>query len=348
MDGEHAMDQVDVIVVMGSCAPERLAYAGRLAQESAATLLPAARLAGSPDPATEAATLAVWAGGAGGVVVELPDRVPAPEAIGAFTDEDARTRLLGVVTVVDAAHLLEDLNGDALVSLRDDDSGVASPQIARSLLHVLQIEYAATIALVNWSQLSTEALSTIMALLAALSPHARLRLEHAGTRRVEFGAPYTATQDRPGWICLLNDDFDPHMSDRRVCALRYEQIRPLHPGRLWAFLEEIAAGTFGQVVRSAGFFRLATRAGIVGEWEHAGGALALHPLMADAQLDADDKLLAIGQQLAFFGIDLDAPGLFAALDEAALTDAEFTRGAESWQTMTDPFPLWAHANDPTG
>lgn len=340
------MDAVGVIAVVGACGPERLSYAKRLAKATNRAFFSAARLAGSPDPAQEAAVLASWTDPAAGVVVELPDEVVATELIGAFVDFDDRTRLLGLVCVVDAAHLLDDLHRDDYLPLRDADSGIAAPLAARAQLTVTQIEYASTIVLVNWKVLTPPDLAVVMALLNHLSPHARLRLHQDSLERLEPGQAYSVEQDRPGWVRLLNGDFDPHMTDPRVSALRYEQVRPLHPGRLKHLLDDrIEPGEFGAVVRSAGFCRLATRPGIVAQWEHIGRVIALNPLAIDDRLEGEDELLALGQDLAFIGLDLDHDGLVAALDKAALSDAELAAGPAAWVRFPDPFPTWAKAAD---
>ncbi|WCM55102.1 hypothetical protein [Microbacterium sp. EF45047] len=47
-----------------------------------------------------------------------------------------------------------------------------------------------------------------------------------------------------------------------------------------------------------------------------------------------------GQDIGFIGLDLDAPALLAALDGAALDDAELAAGPREWCTYPDPFPAW--------
>lgn len=339
------MDAVGVIAVVGACGPERLRYAKRLAAMTNRAFFPASRLAGSPDPAQEATALASWTDPAAGAVVELPDEVPAPELIGAFADQEERTRLVGLVCVVDAAHLLDDLRRDDYLPLRDADSGIAAPMIARALLTVMQIEYASTIVFVGWEALPPVELATIMALVGHLSPFARLRLHRRTIEHIGTTDPYTPGQSRPGWVSVLNGDFAPHMTDPRVSAFRYEQVRPLHPGRLMTLLDRIEDGEFGVLVRSAGFCRLATRPHVTAQWEHAGQMFSLNPLAGDDRLTDDEELLAVGQDLALIGLRLDPDRLTAALDDAALTDAELAAGPTAWAGFSDPFPAWQTADD---
>ncbi len=289
--------------------------------------------------------LALWTDASAGTVVELPDEAVATDVIGAFTEQHDGPPLIGMVCVVDAVHLLDDLHRDDYVALRDADSGVAAPLTARTLLTVMQIEYASTIVFVGWEALPTDELAMIMALVHHLSPFARLRLSRRAIEPVDARHIYTPAQSRPGWMSVLNGDFAAHMTDARVSAFRYEQVRPLHPGRLMAVLDRIGQGEFGVVVRSAGFCRLATRPQITAQWEHTGQMFTLTPLSDDTRLADDEELLSVGQDLALIGLHLAEDRLAAALDDAALTDAELAAGPTVWARFADPFPAWQTATD---
>jgi len=73
--------------------------------------------------------------------------------------------------------------------------------------------------------------------------------------------------------------------------------------------------------------------------------VSLVPLTVDGHLGPDEELLAIGQELAFIGLDLDVDGLRAELDDAVLTDAEFAKGSGCWRGFADPFPPWSIASE---
>jgi G3E family GTPase len=186
----------------------------------------------------------------------------------------------------------------------------------------------------------TRDLSILLATLSHLAPAARLRLDRSGGDAPP--APFAPLRHQPGWVHLLNDEHLPHMTDIRVSAFRYEQLRPFHPGRLHRLLEtRLGAGDFGAVLRSAGFCRLATRTGVVGSWDQVGQMISLEPLARDDT--SDEPPLTLGQDIGFIGIDLDAAALTTALDGACLTDAEFTAGADAWRRLADPFPAWITA-----
>ncbi|MFV0433412.1 MAG: GTP-binding protein [Leucobacter sp.] len=344
------MPEVDVLAVVGTCAPERELYAERLAAVTDRTLFSARRLSVSADPVDEALALVPWTDRPSGAVVEFPSDTRIVELIGAAAEPESTCALSGIVCVADAAHLIDDLRRDSYAAKRHTaphgGPGSATTEfVAHALLTVTQLEYASMIVLVNWQQLATPNLAALMALVGNLSPHARLRLDHGALEPPTQSTTYSAAQERAGWIAILNGDHDPYMTDRRVSSLHYEQVRPLHPERLERLLDDrIDAGEFGTVIRSAGFCGLASRPGIIGEWDHVGHMFSLEPLGPEADAPESSEVLAVGQDLAFIGIDMDAEALRAALDEAALTDEELAAGPEAWVAYRDPFPAWVSAS----
>lgn len=342
------MEQVEALAVVGSCASERAVYAKRVAATTHRMLVPATRLAVSPDPVDEALSIAPWVDEPMGAVMEFPTSTPMTELIGALAEESAPTVLVGVVCVVDAAHLIDDLWRDTYRA-RIVGSGFGRPvteNVAEALATANHIEFASHIVLVNWSALPTQELSMVMAVVSHLAPRARLRLQRRSVEPWTDRVVFAPGQDGPGWICLLNERFDPHMTDPRVTAFRYESVRPLHPGRLQVLLDErIEPGEFGRVVRSSGFCRFATRPYRLARWDHVGRMISFSPIPDRDVDEPDDDILALGQDLAIIGIDLDASCLVDALDSVALTDEELIAGPQVWSSFLDPFPAWPAVAD---
>lgn len=335
------MNSVEVVAVVGACAPERTALARRLAAHGRRTLVTATRLASHDDPIEAAVSLTAHPAARAGTVLEFPSETSVTDVIGALADPDGPTRLMGVICVVDASHLLSDLRNDEYVSRASAGHPDMTEHTARALLTVMQVEFASAVILVNWESLATPELSTSMALVSHLNPRARLRLDRAGADVMPLRHALGLEQTGAGWMRMLNGEFDPHMTDPRVSAVRYEQARPLHPERLQRFLDErLERGEFGSVIRSSGFCRLATRPGITARWDHVGRMISLAPISRDDQLGADDEPLALGQDLVLIGLDLRADDLIAAMDDATLTDEELLSGPDVWMTFVDPFPIW--------
>jgi G3E family GTPase len=323
MTGSRSED--DVVVVVGASPDARRRYAGRLAHGRGCRLV-------------SASDASVVAGLRSPAVAEFPLQVPVTEILGEAAAEPG-IRVRGLVCVVDATRLRGDLDSDAY-ALHPADGRL----LARSSLVAAQIEHASVVIVTRWRTVGREELATLLALVGRLGPRARVRL-HRGAIDSSGAVPDEASSPQPGWVGILNGD-DPGARTARVSALRYENLRPLHPGRLSQALDQIDARRFGTLVRSAGFCRFATRPGITGLWEQAGRVISFEPVSRDDDLDEADELLAVGQDLALIGVDLDHAGLVAELDRAVLTDAELAAGPAHWARFPDPFPAWAHAPGP--
>lgn len=330
------MEPMEVVAVVGSCGPERLRCATRLAAASRRAFLGSADL-DVVESVGQAVDRLRWQRHARGAVVEFPAETDVVELIGAAAAADSPIRLVDIVCVVDAEHLLDGFERDDYVTKNHEQD---LEMTAAALLIARQIEYASAIVLVNWMEVPTALLATLLALVSHLGPLAHLSLHDDDPASLLTGTPFEAGQDRPGWVQLINREFRPRMTDSRVGTLHYEHLRPLHPVRMERLLYTIESGVFGNVIRSVGFCRLATRPNIVAQWDHVGRMVALVPLVIDGQLGADDELLSIGPELVFIGLDLDIDGLRAALDDAVLGDAEFAAGPTTWAEFADPFPPW--------
>lgn len=116
------------------------------------------------------------------------------------------------------------------------------------------------------------------------------------------------------------------------------------------------------MVRSKGYFWLASRASLAGMMSQAGGIL--HHGVAGhwwAAVDEDhwpqdeesrERILAkwdadtgdCRQELVFIGQQVDEARVRAELDACLLSRAEMQAGAQAWAEYPDPFPRWETAD----
>ncbi len=281
-----------------------------------------------------------------------------------FEAEDGTTladlaRLDTMVTVVDAARFIELFDEiDDLVELgvgrdEEDDRTIAE-------LLVDQVEFADVCVISKADLVSADELAAVTALVRALNPLAAIEIADRGrvaldrvldTGRFDLDRAETAA----GWVQALNGQTPPETEAFGISTVLFRSRWPFHPARLHAALHEPWEG----VLRSKGFFWLATRPGVQGLWHQAGPSVSLEPMgpwfAAQARNDWDldpadradlerrwDPLLGDRMtELVFIGIDLDETELRRRLDECVLTTAEIELGMHRWQDFADPLPAWA-------
>ena len=263
-----------------------------------------------------------------------------------------------MVTVVDAANFLNDLRvGKDLRSVGQ----AADENDERTVADLLteQVEFANVIVLNKTEMVDATALETIEAYIEQLNPYAlKLRTSFGkiapskimGTGRFDF----EIARQSKGWQLTLRDEGASEVEEYGVKSFVYRARRPFHPQRLHERLFEEWDG----VLRSKGFFWLATRLDKIGVWSQAGCIARLDfggfwwaavPREHWPQSPSFENDLApnwnpeVGdcrQELVFIGIGLNEDAITASLDNCLLTDHEFTAGIKTWLQLPDPFPKW--------
>ena len=230
---------------------------------------------------------------------------PAPVAM-TFTFEplDRLARLDTMVTVVDAANF----EREYYESPEMDDGRTLSD------LLIEQIEFANVILLSKTDLVAPEATDRLRAILARLNPDARVvpivRGEVPTKDVLETGLFDLERAERaPLWVKELSGEHVPEMAEYGISSFVYRADRPFHPERFWGLLQEDWPG----VLRSKGFFRLASEPDKVWLWNGAGGSGSYEPAAYDG---------ALGQEIAIIGIGLDRQALSARLDACLATNAE--------------------------
>ncbi|MFL4906087.1 GTP-binding protein [Streptomyces sp. MMS24-I2-30] len=137
-----------------------------------------------------------------------------------------------------------------------------------------------------------------------------------------------------------------------VATFVWRRLRPFHPERLYAALEDVTCAA----ARSRGRFWLADRPDTLLHWDAAGGALCVEgagPWLAalpDAAWDLIPPVRRAAaaldwhpehgdrcQHLVFTSPGLDRDGLARLLESCLLTDAEYAAGREAWKLLPSAF-----------
>ena len=284
-----------------------------------------------------------------------------------FADEAGRslqeiTRLDTMVTVVDAAEFLDHFHGSEALA----DRGLAlGEEDERTLADLFadQVEFA-DVLVVNKIDLATaDERAELREVLRRLNPRARIVEAERGrvplsdilhTGRFDM----LAAQSSAGWILELQREHAPETEEFGIGNFVFRARRPFHPRRFWDFIH----GEWPGLLRSKGFFWLASRPEIVGAWSQAGGSAEYRPAgiwWAAAPRDhwpEDDESIASiraswmepfgdrRQELVFIGQALPRTAMQATLEAALLTDEELALGPEGWRELDDPFPRWVTAS----
>jgi len=287
-----------------------------------------------------------------------------------FADDEGRclsdlARLDTMVTVVDALNFGRDLAEADFLSDRGQALGEEDERTVADLL-VDQVEFADVVLVTKTDLVPEERVEEVEGIVRALNPTAsivrapmgRVPLDSVlGTGRFDM----VAAQASARWVAELSGEHVPETEEYGIGSFVYEGRRPFHPQR---FMEHIRGGDWTGVIRSKGFFWLATRPDWVYLWSQAGGACSYEvtgrwwaSVPQDEWPDDPESRRPIldawhgefgdrRQQLAIIGQHMDRTAIAAALDACLLTDDELALGMEGWRALPDPFPRAAPAAEP--
>jgi len=292
----------------------------------------------------------------------IAEPMPVAETF-TFTDEQGQSlgdlaRLDTMVTMVDAGGFLAEWEEAAELSARGLAAGEDDERTIVDLL-ADQVEFANVIVINKTDRSTPAALMHLEALLRQLNPAARILRCQRGRVPLEevlnTGLFDMESASRaPGWLAVLRGDESPETEEYGISNFVYRARRPFHPQRFW----DVMHGPWPGVLRSKGFFWIASRPSIVVEWSQAGGACQYDPAglwWADIPRDEwptddpeaiaeihKDWIEGTGdrrQELVVIGQDLDESWFRAQLDGCLMTDDELAQGPAAWEDA-DPFPAW--------
>jgi G3E family GTPase len=294
----------------------------------------------------------------------ISEPLPVAETF-TFEDEHGKSlsdvaRLDTMVTVVDAASFLEEYRRADFLQARGQAVSDDDQRTIADLL-IEQVEFCDVIVLNKIDRVSEAEKMHLRAMLHALNPRAEIVEAVFGkvpldkvlnTGKFSFEEAAKA----PMWLKELRGEHTPETEEYGISSFVFRARKPFHPMRLWNLIHDEAV--WKNVLRSKGFFWLATRMNTVGEWAQAGGSLNLSPAGSwwasvpkshwgvDAEMQAEIEKLFDGkygdrrQELVFIGTTMNQAELIARLEEALLTPEEMAQGEAVWETYFDPFPDW--------
>ena len=281
-----------------------------------------------------------------------------------FTFEDEAGVSLGqlarldtMVTVVDAASFFREYASAASLRERGQALGDDDERTVTDLL-VEQVEFADVIVLNKVDLVDAPALEVLHAAIGRLNPGAKIvRATHGQVDLADVldtgSFDYARAESSAGWLAELHSEHVPETDAYGIGSFVFRARRPFHPQRLW----DLAHGkAFEHMLRSKGFFWIASRPEHAYEWAQAGGVMSLRPAgwwwaavprdrwpqppseRPDEAPDWDPRFGDRRQEIVFIGQDLDVAELTRRLETCLLDEREAARDSASWRQLPDPFP----------
>jgi G3E family GTPase len=268
-----------------------------------------------------------------------------------------------MVTVVDAINFLKDYEEAKYLQETGESLGEDDERSVADLL-VDQVEFADLILISKCDLASTSDIERLTAILKTLNTDAKIVPISHGQVQIDEVLntglfDFTRAQQSPGWLKEMRGEHVPETEEYGIGSFSYEARRPFHPEKFSDFLHNTEQ--YGKLIRSKGYFWLATRPEFAGQWSQAGGiarygfaGMFWKAVPKENWPDDSDYLASIEkqwvepfgdmrQELVFIGQKLDQQAMIKALDRCLLSEEEVLRGRVYWQTLSDPFPPWEQA-----
>ncbi|WP_191489111.1 zinc metallochaperone GTPase ZigA [Pseudomonas sp. FEN] len=294
----------------------------------------------------------------------ISEPLPVAETF-TFRDESGQSladvaRLDTMVTVVDGMNFLLDYQAAESLASRGETLGEEDERSITDLL-IEQVEFADVILISKIDLIGSSERQELLAILQRLNPQAEILPMVMGeiplakildTGRFDFERAAQA----PGWLQELRGEHVPETEEYGIASMAYRARRPFHPERFFDFINRPWVN--GKLLRSKGFFWLASKYQEAGSWSQAGG-LMRHGFagrwwrfVPKPQWPQDEESVAAimaqwtpetgdcRQELVFIGQNIDFAQMIARLDNCLLNDEEMALGVEGWSALPDPFGPW--------
>ena len=274
-----------------------------------------------------------------------------------FSLEDSAS-LDTMVTVVDATNFEQDFDSSDKLTDRGQEVGTDD---VRSIVDLLvdQIEFSDVIILNKIDTINAETKTRIIASIKAINSRAELIESTYGrinprailnTRRFDIDS----AEQMPDWLKVIEKEPIPETEEYGIHHFVYRARRPFHPERWNEWMKQKWPG----VIRSKGFFWLATRMPYVGVWSKAGTQNKFEMAgkwfaTVNRENWPDDKAEIASvlenwqepygdrrQEIVVIGYSeqMDEGFLKECFDSCLLSDEEMLLGESNWCKLRDPLP----------
>lgn len=286
-----------------------------------------------------------------------------------FRDEDGHSlsdvaKLDTMVTVVDSANLIKNYSSTDFLKDQGESLGEEDDRSLVDLL-VEQIEFANVILLNKVDVVSQDELQVVRGIVRSLNAKAKVietTMSQVDLNEVMNTGLFDleAAQEHPLWAQELYNfkDHTPETEEYGIHSFVYRSKYPFDPAKIHNFFFQEWPG----IVRSKGFFWLATRPDLIGELSQAGAFIRhqgvgkwlaavskdMWPEGAEENIvdqywcdDYGDRR----QEIVFIGLkaEMSEENIRKQLDACLVTD--YLARPEHYASIEDPFPAWFELDD---
>ncbi|KAG2393672.1 hypothetical protein C9374_007203 [Naegleria lovaniensis] len=272
------------------------------------------------------------------------------------------TKLDTLVTLVDCFNFMKDYSSDDTLSSRHMGINESDNRNVVDLL-LDQIDFANVIILNKTDLISEEKLHKLEAIIRKLNPDATILKSQYS--QIDLKSilntglfNYEKALKSPGWVKELQKEHTPETEEYGISSFVYRRRRPFMPTRLY---DSIQNEKLRGIIRSKGFFWLASDNSTLYEWSTAGPTFSFAPksvwfaslsdeqqherfsqeqiehIMKETKFEGEygDRR----QEIVFIGNNMNKEELIQTLDSCLLTDEEMSSGnMQDWEeNYENPF-----------
>lgn len=280
-----------------------------------------------------------------------------------FVDENGYSlgeyaKLDTMVTVVDGSSFLSTYTqGKSLKEVGQE----LNQEDTRTLSNLLtdQVEFADVILLNKTDLINQQTQQALTKLIQKLNPDAKIIATK--NSKVDLGEILNTglfdldhAMTRPGWLQELQNKHNPETEEYGISSFVYKSRKPFDPQKLYNFFKN--GGSLPGVIRAKGFYWIATDSNYLYEYAQARVNVSFGQRVGNwwvvapqeywpsdqAGIDEIEKLF-VGeygdrrQEIVFIGVDMDKDEIYQNLNSCLISDEDFKKGQEFWNTLDNPF-----------
>jgi G3E family GTPase len=280
-----------------------------------------------------------------------------------FADENGHSlgeyaKLDTMVTVVDGSSFLSTYTqGKSLKEVGQE----LNQEDTRTLSNLLtdQVEFADVILLNKTDLINQSTQQALTKLIQKLNPDAKII--PTKNSKIDLGEILNTelfdldqAMTRPGWLQELQNKHIPETEEYGISSFVYRSRKPFDPQKLYNFFKN--GGKLPGVIRAKGFYWIATDSDYLYEYAQAGVNVSFGQKVGNwwaaapqeywpSDQDGIDEIekLFVGeygdrrQEIVFIGVDMDRDEIYQNLNSCLISDDDFKKGQEFWNTLENPF-----------